>query len=604
MKQKEEEMELEPIEISKLHREQCFHSLDRFDRPFSPRYQITYSPPEKRQCKTPVNIELSDKKGKLTQRSKTVTKFMSFRKANEENKSLLLDTIMMKIKNKESFHEIEKLLKNEQIIICDDFSKALEMDIRLYIWSLQKQKRIIIQYLCQNVIEKTISIIQMKKLLFSKIEKNEKMLKFQNYFIQYLIDHIKTVFTNEGDPYLDENGNILTISPKELFTLALTTTNKQFLSVFNVTYKLFCQPNDIFKLIKDEDMRYREIVDERKLIDENEFQRHERFEKIVMKVINIESELPIDIILELNRLIEPQYYSQKVFDSLITFKPQRKKSSISYDIFQENTIHKQIENNQKEKKKLNRLSQVPKMVSSPLLISKPMKHYSMSSQTVDHISTMQCTLENLFSFSTFNLSRQLILYQSRLIEKIKLNELYSENTQCHSLLQYQKSQEKLKNCIERIIEFHGIEGIGNMINTASLCAEMNDFSTSYLIFSVLKEEEKLQTNKFNLIVKRMELETHWNDLNDIFNSFKNYKTYRETYKNLSSTIPRIPLMTVWFQDFQMVCDIQTFYDEEKTVVNFEKLKLFRELFQAICLSQSLVFNVKENNSIQHFFDLN
>ena len=41
------------------------------------------------------------------------------------------------------------------------------------------------------------------------------------------------VFDNKGDPILDENGFIEMISPKELFTLALTTGgNKQFLSLF------------------------------------------------------------------------------------------------------------------------------------------------------------------------------------------------------------------------------------------------------------------------------------------------------------------------------------------------------------------------------------
>ena len=59
---------------------------------------------------------------------------------------------------------------------------------------------------------------QLREVIFSK---TDKRCKTNESFLQRIIDNSEIIFDSHGDPYYDENGNILMISPESFFHLAI-----------------------------------------------------------------------------------------------------------------------------------------------------------------------------------------------------------------------------------------------------------------------------------------------------------------------------------------------------------------------------------------------
>ena len=93
----------------------------------------------------------------------------------------------------------------------------------------------------------------------------------------------------------------------------------------------------------------------------------------------------------------------------------------------------------------------------------------------------------------------------------------------------------------------------------------------------------------------------WNELNQLFSVVKNYGEYRTKYQKLSSKTPRIPLMSLWMNDFNMLDQIPTF-EETGKMINIEKMKNLRELIEAVRLTKSLQYVIKEIDCIQSFLE--
>jgi DUF2075 family protein len=58
------------------------------------------------------------------------------------------------------------------------------------------------------------------------------------------------------------------------------------------------------------------------------------------------------------------------------------------------------------------------------------------------------------------------------------------------------------------------------------------------------------------------------DLSNLFSSVKNYCMYRNAYQFIPSTVPRIPWMTIWFQDMEMINQSPTI-DDVHHLLNLE-----------------------------------
>ena len=152
-----------------------------------------------------------------------------------------------------------------------------------------------------------------------------------------------------------------------------------------------------------------------------------------------------------------------------------------------------------------------------------------------------------------------------------------------------------------MIFYHKKEYLTNFIEISMYCAHLNDFTTSYILYSVLQEEEKNDLQSFNQIIETKEtIQTHWNELKTLFCVVKNNIAYRNTFQTISPSTPRIPLMTIWFQDMEMMNQVRTI-DDVHHLLNFEKLKHYRELIESIILIKAHPYDIQEIESMQFFF---
>ena len=153
----------------------------------------------------------------------------------------------------------------------------------------------------------------------------------------------------------------------------------------------------------------------------------------------------------------------------------------------------------------------------------------------------------------------------------------------------------------KLINYHQKDHLSLFIEIVFCCSELNDFTSAYLLYSIIKEYEQENRGIFRKILQSIENgEKKWNGITDLFCIIKNYNNYRMTYQSIGSTTPRIPLMFVLFQDLKMISKLPTI-DEIHGLLNVEKLKHFREIIETIVLVKLTSYHIVENQAFQFFF---
>ena len=149
--------------------------------------------------------------------------------------------------------------------------------MRMAIWTLDGDVRRILKYLIEKVKEKEITQKTITEILFKNIDtKNYNVDECLNQ----LINNNETIFDQHGDPEYSLNGLVVLISPEKFFSLAINNIKEsKYLNVFLSTYPLFMSGEELYKLIKQEDRRYKIYVEEKckgniDLIDPIEKQKH------------------------------------------------------------------------------------------------------------------------------------------------------------------------------------------------------------------------------------------------------------------------------------------------------------------------------------------
>ena len=97
------------------------------------------------------------------------------------------------------------------------------------------------------------------------------------------------MFDSYQDPVYDSNGMMLLISLKMFFSLALDPFDeRKMLELFLSTYKCVANQQEMLNLLQEEHERYKELIKLDEILNERERTRHEHFEQIIIKFIDLE----------------------------------------------------------------------------------------------------------------------------------------------------------------------------------------------------------------------------------------------------------------------------------------------------------------------------
>ena len=84
----------------------------------------------------------------------------------------------------------------------------------------------------------------------------------------------------------------------------------------------------------------------------------------------------------------------------------------------------------------------------------------------------------------------MVLYHWKIISKISISEFYKIN-QSEKIKYYRDKTELFHLMIIKLINYHKKNHLLKFIEIAKHCVDLNDFTTAYILFSVLQEEEKI-----------------------------------------------------------------------------------------------------------------
>ena len=569
----------------------------------SPRYILNYIPNQDSQqarSKTPREEEKN-----LTPRRRLLKLKLGKSESSGKGIESKLAKLHLMINKKENIKDVVSYIQSNKIILLENSPEIFEIDTRMGIWLLESDMRMTLKYLVEKVREQLITKQQLKQLLFT--------LSMERYndidgFLNQLIENYEKIFDQHGNPEYDSDGNIILISSEMFFSLAIhCLTDKRYLYIFISSYPVFMKTDELFELIKKEDQRYKGIFnDSNGQINATEQQKHQNFEIILKRFIELEHNLPAQIKNQMNRMIAPEYYSEELVNLFFSLSDSNNPNGTQMnpmDMFQQNQIVKPSNDSKSSKKQKLSESKSKQRKNLPKLSVANLNNLSVEALSENDVGIYDVTFEKIMNVKSVTIAKQLVIYHWKLLTSIDLYHFYNVN-ESEAIQTYNKQMSSLQQLIRKIFQYHKKEYMIKFIEIAIYCSLLNDFTMSHILYAILKEE---QTNECEIFTETMKsnqnIETKWIELEHLFSIVKNYNNYRSTYQALSQSTPRIPYMSLWFEDMEMVRHLPT-VDEIHGLLNLEKLRNFRELIETMALVKSLPYQITENESFQFFITEN
>jgi len=133
------------------------------------------------------------------------------------------------------------------------------------------------------------------------------------------------------------------------------------------------------------------------------------------------------------------------------------------------------------------------------------------------------------------------------------------------------------------------------ISVAESLKEMNNYNGLMEIVGGLNMWSITRLNETWNLLPRPVHQT-MEQLNEIMATQNNYKNYRSALK--ISKLPALPYLGVYLRDLTFIAENENYLDEEKKLINFEKLKMIGQLISELKKYQVTEFNFEINDALQ------
>ncbi|ELP86460.1 hypothetical protein EIN_032110 [Entamoeba invadens IP1] len=497
---------------------------------------------------------------------------------------------------------------------------------RLVVWRMEKVNREMFEVLANR---SSVNDADLAEMLFGDLCSTEKAKSF----VATIRQTNSEVFEQNADPVFDDFGNILKMSKKVFFQIALDSfDDKDYLDLFVTSWKFFFTPKELCKLCVEEALLPAEVsndslrnfalemnelkeketkkADKRmktqsesrvdgilQNIENSEAERKRRLEKILLYFLSIEETFDDDVKEMLLIHFDNGRFSDEIENlikkslenygsSFSSFNDDKSPRVVSYNKSKRQSYQIKEERMERKKRK-SRSTSRDSMCSYPV---------SEKSECVDDEKVFDVNYENFLSLSPCVIGKQLIFYHRELFENLPLKDFYF----CESSNKLKKYSQKFKavdHIFEKIVKQQN--GVSVFIKIANVSVTLRDYTVGHSLFNLINalvKEQPERVSELDAATKEM-----FEKLKRTFDENNDFKNYREEYESLDNECPKTPSYIVWKKEME---ELKKDNVEDKGLLDIQQVKKMSQHIQIIAMAKASQFLIDQNVSFQFFFHSN
>ncbi|EDR29138.1 hypothetical protein EDI_127010 [Entamoeba dispar SAW760] len=473
--------------------------------------------------------------------------------------------ILIDIKKDGKSKKWRQTWKNNNLVLFEDFIISDLKFIREYVWCLPRIKREVLTCLVNCV-----QLGYVDDFLFQYCLLNNQSFKEALSFIQTLLDNAEYIFDSNGDPCYNEDGLIIHISPKKLFSVCLHEVlgNDDLITFFTESYPFFSDSFTILRWCFEYHKKIKKAFLNQKTNTENCMELM-RLEKIIIGVLLKKDSLDEEIINEIKH-----YFCTGMYSTSFTMSVM------------------EILNN----KVVNETKKVSSTIPSSKEEKKQKKCKSYNERRTEYIENINevqdVNRENLFTIHPLIVAQQLIFFDYSMFKVIQPIQFYHYDNCC--INKYISKLSGIKCLIKR--HTTSPETLSFFLEVAKFCIALNDFNMGYIILEELLLLTK--TNKDLSQLLSQEVEQQLTNSFSLFSPVKRYDNYKNAIYSLLSTESFIPCIFILEKQLKKLNKKPLV---ENNLLNIASIKEHYQVIQLFIYALKNPYQLEQNVSFQFFF---